>query len=403
MDAFFASVELLRYPQLQGQPVVIGGERHTPEHEARLLQRWGALNRIPLTAFARLASYAGRGVITTATYAARQYGIGSGMGIMKAARLCPQAILLPIDFARYRHYSRLFKDIILTHVPAIEDRGLDEVYIDFTHIPGGQDGGGLPLAQRIQHAIHTATGLTCSIGIAPNKLLAKIGSEFHKPHGITILYPEDLAPRIWPLPCRKINGIGPKTDARLQRLHIHTIGELANCPLPRLIKHFGPTLGHWLHQTAHGHDNRPLDTGSPPITISRETTFARDLHITHDKTELSAHLTRLCERTTDDLRQKGYAGRTITIKVKFADFRSVTRAITISDHTQDAATILRIARQCLRRIALPPHIRLLGISISKLTPWHTPNITPAQASHPPTPHHPLSHTVRHDLLTLPLF
>src|SRR5574344_1361978 len=183
MDAFFASVELLRYPRLKGLPVVIGGSRFTPQQEQALVQRWGSLEQVPLQAFARLGGYVGRGVITTATYAARQFGVGSAMGLMKAARLCPQAILLPIDFARYRAYSRRFKDVILAVAPVMEDRGVDEVYIDFTQVPGGQDEGGRVLAQRIQRAIHAATGLTCSVGVAPNKLLAKMDSELDKPNG----------------------------------------------------------------------------------------------------------------------------------------------------------------------------------------------------------------------------
>lgn len=192
MDAFFASVELLRYPQLQGLPVVIGGSRHTPEHEQALLERWGTLAAIPVEAFPRLGGYVGRGVITTATYPARQFGVGSAMGMMKAARLCPQAILLPIDFVRYRQFSRAFKQVILAMAPLMEDRGVDEVYIDFTQVPGGQDEGGRVLAARIQAAIRAETGLTCSVGVAPNKLLAKMASEFEKPQGISIVQPQDL-------------------------------------------------------------------------------------------------------------------------------------------------------------------------------------------------------------------
>ncbi|MEG2281230.1 MAG: DNA polymerase IV, partial [Comamonas sp.] len=189
MDAFFASVELLRYPQLKGLPVVIGGSRHTPEHEAQLIAQWGALDAIAVDAFPRLARYVGRGVITTATYPARQFGVGSAMGMMKAARLCPQAILLPIDFVRYRQYSRMFKDVILEMAPLMEDRGVDEVYIDFTQVPGGQHECGRVLAASIQQRIFEKTGLTCSVGVAPNKLLAKMASEFNKPQGISIVMP----------------------------------------------------------------------------------------------------------------------------------------------------------------------------------------------------------------------
>ena len=370
MDAFFASVELLRYPQLQGLPVVIGGSRHTPEHEAELIARWGALDRIPVDAFPRLGSYVGRGVITTATYAARQFGVGSAMGMMKAARLCPQAILLPIDFVRYRQYSRAFKEVILSMAPLMEDRGIDEVYIDFTHVPGGQDEGGRVLAQRMQEAIHARTGLSCSVGVAPNKLQAKMASEFNKPRGISIVQPQDLQTRIWPLPCRKINGIGPKAGARLEALGIHTIGELAAQSLPWLVQHFGRSYGAWLHAAAHGEDDRPVVTESEPVSMSRETTFARNLHAQHDKEELGAIFTRLCERVAEDLQRKGYAGRTIGVKLRYASFKSVTREITIDAFTQDARLIRRVAGQCLKRVPLEQSIRLLGVRVGSLVHWN---------------------------------
>ncbi|MEP6964806.1 MAG: DNA polymerase IV, partial [Polaromonas sp.] len=179
MDAFFASVELLRYPQLKGLPVVIGGGRRQVDDE--LLQGGRALHFIPVASFPLLKDYVGRGVITTATYPARQFGIGSAMGMMKAARLCPQAIVLPVDFEEIRKYSRLFKSTILEIAPLMQDRGVDEVYIDFTNVPGGQREGGRVLARLIQKSILDKTGLTCSIGVAPNKLLAKMASEFNKP------------------------------------------------------------------------------------------------------------------------------------------------------------------------------------------------------------------------------
>ncbi|MDI9854462.1 DNA polymerase IV [Comamonas sp. 17RB] len=369
MDAFFASVELLRYPQLQGLPVVIGGSRHTPEDEAALIARWGGLEQIPLEAFPRLAGYVGRGVITTATYPARQFGVGSAMGMMKAARLCPQAILLPIDFVRYRTYSRRFKEVILSLAPVMEDRGVDEVYIDFTAVPGGQEEGGRALAARIQQAIHAETGLTCSVGVAPNKLLAKMASEFQKPRGISIVQPQDLEQLIWPLACRKINGIGPKADARLKALGITTIGDLAACSLPFLVQHFGKSYGAWLHAAAHGQDERPVVTESEPVSMSRETTFERDLHAVQDKAELGAIFTRLCERVAEDLVRKGYAGRTIGIKLRYADFRSVTRDMSLDHFTQDAAAIRRAAGLCLKRVPLQQRIRLLGVRVGALVAW----------------------------------
>ena len=179
MDAFFASVELLRYPQLRGLPVVIGGGRRKVDEIIR--ERYADLptSEIPIEAFPLLKDYVGRGVITTATYPARQFGVGSAMGMMKAAKLAPHALVLPADFDEVRRYSRLFKGTIAEIAPLVEDRGIDEVYIDFTEVPGGQREGGRVLARLIQKSIFERTGLTCSIGVSPNKLIAKIASEFN--------------------------------------------------------------------------------------------------------------------------------------------------------------------------------------------------------------------------------
>ena len=353
MDAFYASVELLRYPQLAGQPVVIGGRRRAGgEDNAR--------------EFARLSGYQGRGVVTTATYAAREFGVHSGMGLMQAARLCPDAILLPADFDEYRRYSRLFKAAIGAIAPRVEDRGIDEVYIDFDAVQGGGEQGGRLLALRIQRSIRDCTGLTCSIGVAPNKLLAKLASEFDKPNGITILHASDLAERIWPLPCRKINGVGPKASARLEQLGVHTIGELARCEPRWLIEQFGRHHGHWLHEASWGRDEREISTHSEPVSMSCETTFERDLHAVRDRPELSAVFTSLCERLAADLARHGYAGRTIGVKLRYDNFRSVTRAQTLDFHTADASVIRRTAGQCLKRAPLDRRLRLLGVRVGSL-------------------------------------
>ncbi len=374
MDAFYASVELLRYPQLKGLPVVIGGGRRSEDdllarlNQTRPERSWTTadLGRIPLDFFPRLAGYTGRGVITTATYPARQFGVGSAMGLMKAARLCPQAILLPVDFAEYRQYSRAFKDIVTEIAPVMEDRGVDEVYIDFTDVPGGQREGGRVLARLIQKSIFDQTGLTCSVGVAPNKLLAKMASEFNKPRGISIVHEFDLAEQIWPLACRKINGIGPKADEKLKGLGIATIGQLAAKDLAWLARHFGPRTSAWLHDAAHGRDERPVVTQSEPVSMSRETTFERDLHALHDRAELGAIFTRLCQQVADDLQRKGYVGRTIGIKLRFSDFKSLTRDLTLPGPTADAQAIRNAAGQCLKRAPLARRFRLLGVRVGGL-------------------------------------
>ncbi|GAA6141583.1 DNA polymerase IV [Hydrogenophaga sp. 5NK40-0174] len=375
MDAFFASVQLLHFPQLREQPVVIGGgRRHLDGFRAELMSAhpehdWeaaDALGRVPLEWFPRLVDYVGRGVATTATYAARKFGVGSAMGLMKAAKLCPQAILLPVDWDEVKRCSRTFKQTITDIAPVMEDRGIDEVYVDFTDVPGGQRENGRVLARLIQKQIHEALGLTCSIGVAPNKLLAKMASEFKKPNGISIVMPEDLQAQIWPLPCRKVNGIGPKADEKLRRYDITTIGELAAREKPWLIETFGKSYGAWLHDVAWGRDSRPVVTESEPVSMSRETTFERDLHAKADREELGQVFTRLCEQVSADLQRKGYKGRTIGIKLRYDNFKSVTRDLTIDQFTDDAGDIRAHAGQCLKRVDLVRRIRLLGVRVGKL-------------------------------------
>ena len=370
MDAFYASVELLRYPELRGLPVVIGGRG----------DRQPAMREDGSRRFARLRDYAGRGVVTTSTYEARALGVFSGMGVMKAAQLAPDAVLLPADFDVYRHYSRLFKAAVAGIAPQIEDRGIDEIYIDLSEFSDDT----LMLAQRIKQAVRDATGLSCSIGVTPNKLLSKICSDLEKPDGITILSLADIPNRIWPLPVRKINGIGPKAAAKLAALGIATIAELARAEAALLQAHFGRSYAGWLHEAAHGIDERPVITHSEPKSISRETTFERDLHARHDRATLSGIFTALCTRVAEDLQRKAYLGRTIGIKLRFDDFRTVTRDLTLPAPTADPAVIRRAAGECLRRVPLNRKLRLLGVRASALSSSSAPQDadTPPQGELP---------------------
>ena len=358
MDAFYASVELLRYPELTGQAVVIGGgRRHQP-----VLLADGTRQ------FAKLAGYAGRGVITTATYPARDLGVHSGMGLMKAAALAPEAVLLPVDFEQYRHYSRRFKAAVAEMAPLIEDRGIDEIYIDLTDVPGAQDtigfdttGGVRAVAQEIRNTVKRSTGLTCSVGVTPNKLLSKIASELDKPDGLTVVTLEEIPTRIWPLAVRRINGIGPKAGAKLADMGIRTIADLARRERPFLVEHFGRSYGRWLFDAAHGVDDRALVTHSEPVSMSRETTFDRDLHAVRDRAELTRIFTELAEQVATDLQRKGYAGRTIGIKLRFEDFKTVTRDLTLPSAVADTAAIRHAAGLCLKRVDLKRRLRLLGV------------------------------------------
>jgi DNA polymerase-4 len=364
MDAFYASVELLRYPELKGQPVVIGGgRRHQPELLAEGTRR-----------FATLRDYVGRGVITTATYAARDLGVHSGMGLMKAAKLAPDAVLLPVDFDEYRRLSRAFKAAVAEVAPVIEDRGIDEIYIELTAVPGAQDavghdpfGGVRALAQEIRNNVLQRTGLTCSVGVTPNKLLSKIASELDKPDGLTVLTEADIPTRVWPLAARKVNGIGPKAADKLLALGVRTVGELAARPRVELLQTFGRSYGAWLHEVAHGRDDRPVVTHSDPVSTSRETTFERNLHAVRDRTALGEILTRLCTQVALDLQRKGWRARTIGIKLRFEDFKTVTRDLTLPEPVADGADIRRAAGECLKRVDLTRSLRLLGVRASSLT------------------------------------
>jgi DNA polymerase IV len=345
MDAYFASVELLRYPELKGLPVVIGGRRRPAEE-----------------GFQRLRDYRGRGVVTTCTYPARAFGVRSGMGLMKAAALAPDAILLPGDYETYSRVSRAFKAAVAAVAPDIEDRGIDEIYIDLTAV----EGASLELALRLKEAVKAATGLTCSVGITPNKLLSKIASELQKPDGVTILGMEDLPSRIWPLPASAVNGIGPKAFEKLQAMGIATIGDLAAADPALLLQRFGQSFGAWLSEAAHGRDLRPLTIVREAKSMSRETTFDRDLHPREDRERLTGILLDLCGRLAGDLERKGLAARTVGIKLRFDDFSILSRDVTLAWAVDSADALRDAARDCLRRVTFHRRLRLLGVRAGSL-------------------------------------
>jgi DNA polymerase-4 len=390
MDAFYASVELLRYPELTGLAVVIGGgSRSAPRDVTDPAS--GEVRR----EFTRLRDYVGRGVATTATYAARELGVHSAMGLMKAAKLAPDAILLPTDFDAYRRVSRAFKHAVAEIAPRLEDHGIDEIYIDLSGVALPEHEGlaeepteawwrARDVARAIKQAVRNATSLSCSIAVAPNKLLAKIASELDKPDGLTMLAADEIPKRIWPLPARRINGIGPKTAQALDALGVRTIGELAHADRGWLIAQFGEARGRWMHEAANGRDDRDVVTESEPVSISRETTFDRDLHAQRDRDELSAIFTGLCEELAGDLQRKGYVGRTIGIKLRFDDFHIVTRDRTVDVAIQDAAGIRRVAGECLKRVPLERRIRLLGVRMGGLARLDAGEAPAAELFAPPS-------------------
>ena len=339
MDAFYAAVELLRRPDLKGKPVVIGG-RGEPGIE-------------------RPEPAAGRGVVTTATYEARAFGIHSAMPLAKAWKLCPQAVFLPTDFAEYHRLSAMFKACMHRVSSFMEDRGIDEAYLDITEVAGDSEDIGRALKERV----FGETGLSCSIGIATNKLLAKMASELQKPDGLSILSYADVPVRIWPLAVRKLPGVGPVTERRLVGLSVCTIGELAARPLAELIAAFGASHGAGLHHAAHGRDDREVVTERTPKSRSRETTLAVD---TSDWQEIARTLASLAREVAQDLHEERVRGRTIGLKLRFSDFDTVTRDRTLAEATDSAETIRRAVFECLSRVPLRRSVRLLGVRVGKL-------------------------------------
>lgn len=332
MDAFFAAVEEKKDPTLKGKPVVIGG----------------------------MGDPSKRGVVSTANYEARKYGIHSAMPLRTAYKLCPKAFFLPVDYESYEAASRQFKAVLLDITSIMEDVGIDEAYLDISDESDTNEA----IVERIKTGIYEKTGLTCSIGIAPNKLLAKIASDMQKPNGLTVLTEDDIEGRLWPMPIRKLYGIGPKTEEHLKAVHIETIGQLAALNIEVLVQHFGPSYGQYLHEAARGIDESPLITHWEPKSFSREMTFQTDVRNWQTIARTIAELTR---EVVSDLSRKGYCARTITLKIRYDDFRTVTRACSAHEPLNKEDEIRRVAFSCLKRVELTGRkIRLVGVRVGNL-------------------------------------
>ena len=331
MDAFFAAVEEKKNPALIGKPVVIGGS--------------GNPNK--------------RGVVSTANYEARKYGIHSAMPLRTAHKLCPHAIFLPVDYESYLQTSQQFKAVLFSITPVMENAGIDEAFLDASAVPETPE----IIADKIKTGVKEKTGLTCSIGIASNKLLAKIASDMRKPDGLTILNENDIEDKLWPLPIRKLYGIGPKTEAHLKKIEIETIGQLASLTLENLIEHFGNSYGQYLYDASRGIDDSPLITHWEPKSISRETTFQEDVK---NWQSIARTLAELAREVVADMRDDGYSAKTVTIKIRFSDFQTLTRAKTMADYTNSEEEIRKAAFACLKRIELNKRVRLIGVRATNL-------------------------------------
>jgi DNA polymerase-4 len=331
MDAFFAAVEEKKNPALLGKPIVIGGG--------------GNPNK--------------RGVVSTANYEARKYGIHSAMPLRTAYKLCPHAVFLPVDYEAYSAVSQQFKSILLSITAVMENAGIDEVFLDVSELTETSES----IVARIKTGIKEKTGLTCSIGIAPNKLLAKIASDMHKPDGLTIINESDIESKLWPLPIRKLYGIGPKTEAHLKKIGIETIGQLASLPLEKLIENFGNSYSQYLYDASRGIDDSPLITHWEPKSISRETTFQEDVK---NWQVIARTLAELTKEVVADMQDDGYSAKTVTIKIRFGDFQTLTRAKTLTDYTDSEDEIRKAAFACLKRIDLNKRVRLIGVRVTNL-------------------------------------
>jgi DNA polymerase-4 len=345
MDAFFASVELRNHPELIGKPLVIGGSGDPTK----------------------------RGVVSTASYEARRFGIHSAMPLITAYRLCPEAVFLPVAYREYSRVSEQVKLILHGFSPIMEDGGIDEAYLDITLVEKSSE----TIARKMKHRIRSSLGLTCSVGIAPNKLLAKISSDLQKPDGITILAAEDIPSRIWPLSARKLPGVGPRTEEHLDRMSIGTIGEIASTPREVLVREFGRSQGNYLYEASRGVDERQLVTQWIPKSSSRETTFASDIS---DRQILMQTLLDLTNETIEEIRKGGFKIRTVTVKMRFSDFQTHTRGKTLKEATNEPWIIRDTTLSCLARFEFKKQVRLIGVRLGGLrsSSEHTGTALPVQ-------------------------
>lgn len=337
MDAFYAAVEQRDHPRLRGKPVVVGADPQGGR---------------------------GRGVVAACSYEARRFGIRSAMPISKAYRLCPQAMYVRPDFAKYSAVSRSIRSIFFSFTEWVEPVSIDEAFLDMSDKVTGE-GAALEAARSLKHEIFESQQLTASVGIAPNKFVAKIASDLKKPDALVVVRPEEVQSFLDPLPISRLWGVGPKTDEKLRALGIATIRELREADQTLLKRRFGK-LGEQLWQLAHGIDERPVVVYREPYSISHETTFSRDVV---DTGRLERTLEYLCENVAQRLYRRRLLCKTVTLKLRYADFTTVTRQHTLSQAFQDAADIFLIAQGLFRKYREAKRkVRLVGVAVSSLQP-----------------------------------
>ncbi len=342
MDAFFASVELRRRPELRGRPVVVGGTGD-------------------------------RGVVAAASYTARSYGIHSAMPSSRARRLCPDVVFIEGDHALYGEVSQNVMSIMRGFTPLLEPLSLDEAFLD---VRGALHGVIRPeeIAARIRRRILDDESLTCSVGVASNKFLAKLATERAKPRatptgpefgsGVFVVAVGGELEFLRPMAVRELWGVGPATGARLSRMGIETVGDLAAQPESRLIASLGRSLGHHLHRLAHAIDERPVVVDRGMKSIGHEETFARDIT---DPGDLRRQLVRMSDAVAARLRSRGQMGRTVSIKVRFADFTTISRSSTVPEPIDGTGEITDEASAMLGLLDTTPGVRLLGVNVSQLS------------------------------------
>lgn len=334
MDAFYASVEVRRRPELRGRPVIVAGSGT-------------------------------RGVVLSATYEARAHGVASAQPIARARRCCPAAVVIPPDFPAYAEASTGIMEIFRSVTPLVEPLSLDEAFLD---VRGARRRLGRPeqIGEWLRARVADEQALPCSVGVASTKFIAKLASARAKPDGLLVVPPSEVIGFLHPLPVTALWGVGERTAEVLTRLGLRTVSDLARVPVPTLQRALGPALGAHLAALAWGRDARPVVPDEPDRSIGAEETFPRDID---DADLVRRELLRLSDRTAGRLRRAGLVGRTISLKVRFADFTTVTRSRTLADPTDLAQEIYPVARDLFDRLGLQrARLRLVGVRVEGLRP-----------------------------------